>query len=115
MSKRYKPLGKKPDEIFAKLDQVTEAAEVEAEERKDKELEEIQVLSRHAVFKSWLKRIVRTQGGILANAIKDDSAQAQSLTLYFIAKDLCRTATGKKLVLEIVGDQFGEPQKGTDK
>ena len=113
--KRYKPMGKKPDKIFAKLDQASEAARIEAEERLGKELEEIGVLANHAVFRSWLKRIVRKQGGILASAIRDEAGQAQSLTLYFIAKDLCRAEAGKTLVLEIVGDHFGEPQKGKGK
>lgn len=114
MSRRYSPLGKKPDEIFAKLD-CPLVASSESLERKDKELEEIHVLARHAVFKSWIRRIFKSQGGILASAIRDEAGQAQSLTLYFIARDLCRTESGKKLVLNIVGDHFGEPQKGTEK
>lgn len=114
MARRYKPLGNKPDDIFAKLDSVP-TAQADADEKKDKELEEIHVLARHAVFKSWIRRILNSQGGILASAIRDEAGQAQSLTLYFIARDLCRTESGKKLVLNIVGDHFGEPQKGTEK
>ena len=114
MVRRYKPLGKKPDEIFARGAAAEEAAKRQLVETVEREEEEIQALAVNPVFKSWLRRIVRQQGGVLVNAIRTEAGQAQGMTLYYIVADLARTEAGHRLVSEIVSEQFGSPKKGSN-
>ena len=108
MSKKYKNLGGEPDKIFARANQAGQSALAEEKERRDAELEEIETLAKHAVFKSWLRRTFRQNGGMFNDFLKTDAGQAQGMTLYYIARDLARTDAGLKLIEEIVGDQFGK-------
>ena len=112
MANRYKPLGKRPDEIFARGEAVDEEAKKRLVEEVEREEEEINALADNPVFKSWLKRIIRQQGGVLVNAIRTEAGQAQGMTLYYIARDLARTDAGMQLVSEIVSEQFGKTKKG---
>ena len=109
--KRYKPMGNKPDAIFARGEKAAEAAKKELVEKVEREEEEINALAVNPIFKSWLKRIVRQQGGVLVNAIRTEAGQAQGMTLYYIVADLARVEAGHQLVSEIVSEQFGGPRK----
>ena len=112
MANRYKPLGKKPDEIFARGKAADEDAKRRLVAEVEREEEEIQTLAVDPIFKSWLKRIVRQQGGVLVNAIRTEAGQAQGMTLYYIVADIARVEAGHQLVSEIVSEQFGKPRKG---
>ena len=112
MAKRYSPLGKEPDRIFARGDASAADAERELAERAGREEEEISTLAASPVFGSWLRRIVRQQGGVLVNAIRTEAGQAQGLSLYCILADIARTGKGQQLVSEIVSEQFGKTKKG---
>ena len=112
MSKRYKNLGDEPDKIFARGEKAAEAAKRQLVEQVEREEEEISALAVNPVFKSWLKRIVRQQGGVLVNAIRTEAGQAQGMTLYYIVADLARVEAGHQLVSEIVSEQFGKTKKG---
>ena len=115
MSKnRYKPLGKEPDRIFARANQAAKDAAAEEKERRDTELKEIEALALSPVFKSWIRRTFRQNGGMFNDFLKTDAGQAQGMTLYFIARDLSRTDAGMALVSEIVSDQFGQTKKGSN-
>ena len=109
---RYKPLGKEPNRIFARTDQAVKSAAVEEKERRDTELKEIAALALSPVFKSWIRRTFRQNGGMFNDFLKTDAGQAQGMTLYYIARDLSRTEEGMQLVEEIVSDQFGQTKKG---
>ena len=111
---RYKPLGKEPDRIFARTDQAVKSAAAEEKERRDTELKEIAALALSPVFKSWIRRTFRQNGGMFNDFLKTDAGQAQGMTLYYIARDLSRTDEGMKLVEEIVSDQFGQTKKGSN-
>lgn len=110
--KRYRPLGKEPDRIFARGDAAAATAKRELVERVEREEEEIRALAVDPVFQSWLKRIVRQQGGVLVNAIRTEAGQAQGMTLYYIVADIARVEAGHQLVSEIVSEQFGKTKKG---
>ena len=114
MPRRYKPMGGEPDRIFARAEKGVAAAAAEERERRDRELEEIQILAKHAAFKGWIKRTFRSNGGMFNDFLKTDAGQAQGMTLYYIARDLSRTDAGKALVSEIVSEQFGKAEKGTN-
>lgn len=114
MSKRYKNLGDQPDRIFARGENAAEAAKKELVARVEREEEEIQALSVNPVFRSWLKRIVRQQGGVLVNAIRTEAGQAQGMTLYCIVADIARVEAGHQLVSEIVSEQFAKTKKGSN-
>ena len=107
--KRYKPLGKEPDRIFA---QAGKDAAADEKERRDAELKEIEALARSPIFKSWIRRTFRQNGGMFNDFLKTDAGQAQGMTLYYIARDLARTDAGMQLVSEIVSEQFGKTKKG---
>ena len=107
MGKRYKPMGDKPDRIFARGEKAVETAKKELVEKVEREEEEIQALAVNPVFKSWLRRIVRQQGGVLMNAIRTEAGQAQGMTLYYIVADIARVEAGQQLISEIVSEQFG--------
>ena len=110
--KRYKPMGKVPDAIFARANQAGKDAAVEEKERRDTELKEIEALALSPVFKSWIRRTFRQNGGMFNDFLKTDAGQAQGMTLYYIARDLARTDAGMQLVSEIVSEQFGKTKKG---
>ena len=112
MAKRYKPLGDEPDKIFARGEKAGEEAKKRLVEQVEREEEEISALAVNSVFKSWLKRIVRQQGGVLVNAIRTEAGQAQGMTLYYIVADIARVEAGHQLVSEIVSEQFGKTKKG---
>ena len=112
MRKRYKPLGKNPERIFARSNAAEEAVKKELVARVEREEEEINALAVDPVFKSWISRIVRQQGGVLVNAIRTEAGQAQGMTLYYIVADLARVEAGHRLVSEIVSEQFANPKKG---
>ena len=112
MSKRYKNLGEEPDKIFARGGAAVSERKKELEERAEKEQQEIGCLVANPIFVSWFKRIVRQQGGFMTSSIRDEAGQAQSLTLYYIAKDLARTEEGGELVAEIVREQLGSSRVG---
>ena len=112
--KRYKPMGKVPDAIFARANQADKDAATEEKERRDAELKEIEALALSPVFKSWIRRTFRQNGGMFNDFLKTDAGQAQGMTLYYIARDLGRTDAGMKLVEEIVSDQFGQTKKGSN-
>ena len=114
MSKRYKNLGNEPDKIFARANQAGKDAAAEEKERRDTELKEIEALALSPVFRSWLRRTFRQNGGMFNDFLKTDAGQAQGMTLYYIARDLARTPAGMKLVDEIVSDQFGQTKKGSN-
>ena len=114
MSKRYKNLGREPDRIFARANQAAKDAAAEEKERRDTELKEIEALALSPVFKSWIRRTFRQNGGMFNDFLKTDAGQAQGMTLYYIARDLGRTDAGMKLVEEIVSDQFGQTKKGSN-
>ena len=109
---RYKPLGKEPDAIFARADRAEKDAAADRKERRDAELGEIEALSLSPVFKSWIRRMFRQNGGMFNDTLKTDAGQAQGMTLYYIARDLSRTDAGKELVSEIVSEHFGKAGKG---
>ena len=111
---RYKPLGKEPDAIFARAGKAAGDAAAEEKERRDAELKEISALALSPVFRSWLKRTFRSNGGMFNDFLKTDAGQAQGMTLYFIARDLSRTEEGAALVSEIVSDHFGQTKKGSN-
>ena len=111
MSKRYKNLGNAPDKIFARAERTAAAEE---RERRDTELKEIEALALSPVFRSWIRRTFRQNGGMFNDFLKTDAGQAQGMTLYYIARDLSRTDAGMKLVGEIVSDQFGQTKKGSN-
>ena len=111
--KRYKPMGKVPDAIFARANQAGKDAAAEEKERRDTELKEIEALALSPVFRSWVKRTFRQNGGMFNDFLKTDAGQAQGMTLYYIARDLSRTEAGLALVSEIVSEQFGKAEKGT--
>ncbi len=110
--KRYKPMGKASDAIFARANQAAKDAAAEEKERRDTELKEIEALALSPVFKSWIRRTFRQNGGMFNDFLKTDAGQAQGMTLYYIARDLSRTEEGKRLVEEIVSDHFGQIKKG---
>ena len=112
--KRYKPMGKASDAIFARANQAAKDAAAEEKERRDTELKEIEALALSPVFKSWIRRTFRQNGGMFNDFLKTDAGQAQGMTLYYIARDLSRTDEGMKLVEEIVSDQFGQTKKGSN-
>ena len=112
--KRYKPMGKASDAIFARANQAAKDAAAEEKERRDTELKEIEALALSPVFKSWIRRTFRQNGGMFNDFLKTDAGQAQGMTLYYIARDLVRTDAGMKLVEEIVSDQFGQTKKGSN-
>ena len=112
MSRRYKNLGNEPDKIFARGEATTEESKKRLVEQVEREEEEIGALAVNPVFKSWLKRIVRQQGGVLVNAIRTEAGQAQGMTLYYIVADIARVEAGHQLVSEIVSEQFGKTKKG---
>ena len=112
MPRRYKPMGKVPDAIFARADQAVRSAAAEEKERRDTELKEIAALALSPVFKSWIRRTFRQNGGMFNDFLKTDAGQAQGMTLYYIARDLSRTDAGMQLVSEIVSEQFGKTKKG---
>ena len=112
--KRYKPMGKASDAIFARANQAAKDAAAEEKERRDTELKEIEALALSPVFKSWIRRTFRQNGGMFNDFLKTDAGQAQGMTLYYIARDLGRTDAGMKLVEEIVSDQFGQTKKGSN-
>ena len=112
--KRYKPMGKVPDAIFARANQAGKDAAAEEKVRRDTELKEIEALALSPVFKSWIRRTFRQNGGMFNDFLKTDAGQAQGMTLYYIARDLGRTDAGMKLVEEIVSDQFGQTKKGSN-
>ena len=114
MPRRYKPMGKEPDRIFARADKAIADAAAEEKERRDAELKEIEALALSPVFRSWVKRTFRQNGGMFNDFLKTDAGQAQGMTLYYIARDLSRTDAGKALVSEIVSEQFGKAEKGTN-
>ena len=111
MPRRYKPMGKESDAIFARAERTAAAEE---RERRDTELKEIEALALSPVFKSWIRRTFRQNGGMFNDFLKTDAGQAQGMTLYYIARDLGRTDAGMKLVEEIVSDQFGQTKKGSN-
>ena len=111
--KRYKPMGKASDAIFARAGEAAKDAATEEKERRDTELKEIAALALSPVFRSWIKRTFRQNGGMFNDFLKTDAGQAQGMTLYFIARDLSRTDAGKDLVSEIVSEHFGKAEKGT--
>ena len=111
---RYRPLGKEPDAIFARAEQAHRDAAAEEKERRDAELKEIEALALSPVFKSWIRRTFRQNGGMFNDFLKTDAGQAQGMTLYYIARDLSRTDAGMALVSEIVSDQFGQTKKGSN-
>ena len=111
---RYRPLGKEPDAIFARAAEAHKDAAAEEKERRDTELKEIAALALSPVFKSWIRRTFRQNGGMFNDFLKTDAGQAQGMTLYYIARDLGRTDAGMKLVEEIVSDQFGQTKKGSN-
>ena len=110
--KRYKPMGKASDAIFARANQAAKDAAAEEKERRDTELKEIEALALSPVFKSWIRRTFRQNGGMFNDFLKTDAGQAQGMTLYYIARDLARTDAGMQLVSEIVSEQFGKTKKG---
>ena len=110
--KRYKPMGKASDAIFARANQAAKDAAAEEKERRDTELKEIEALALSPVFNSWIRRTFRQNGGMFNDFLKTDAGQAQGMTLYFIARDLARTDAGMQLVSEIVSEQFGKTKKG---
>ena len=110
---RYRPLGKEPDAIFARAGRAAGDAASEEKERRDTELKEISALALSPVFRSWLKRTFRSNGGMFNDFLKTDAGQAQGMTLYYIARDLSRTEEGAALVSEIVSDHFGQTKKGS--
>ena len=112
--KRYKPMGKASDAIFARAGEAAKTAATEEKERRDTELKEIEALALSPVFKSWIRRTFRQNGGMFNDFLKTDAGQAQGMTLYYIARDLSRTDEGMKLVEEIVSDQFGQTKKGSN-
>ena len=112
--KRYKPMGKASDAIFARAGEAAKTAATEEKERRDTELKEIEALALSPVFKSWIRRTFRQNGGMFNDFLKTDAGQAQGMTLYYIARDLGRTDAGMKLVEEIVSDQFGQTKKGSN-
>ena len=112
MPRRYKPMGREPDKIFARANQAGKDAAAEEKERRDTELKEIEALALSPVFKSWIRRTFRQNGGMFNDFLKTDAGQAQGMTLYYIARDLSRTEEGKGLVEEIVSDHFGQIKKG---
>ena len=112
--KRYKPMGKASDAIFARANQAAKDAAAEEKERRDTELKEIEALALSPVFKSWIRRTFRQNGGMFNDFLKTDAGQAQGMTLYYIARDLGRTDAGMKPVEEIVSDQFGQTKKGSN-
>ena len=112
MGRRYKPMGKEPDEIFARGEGAAKEREKALVAQVEREEEEIQSLAVDSVFRSWLKRIVRQQGGVLVNAIRTEAGQAQGMTLYYIVADIARVEAGQQLVSEIVSEQFGKTKKG---
>ena len=114
MPRRYKPMGREPDAIFARADQAVKTAAAEEKERRDTELKEIEALALSPVFRSWIRRTFRQNGGMFNDFLKTDAGQAQGMTLYYIARDLGRTDAGMKLVEEIVSDQFGQTKKGSN-
>ena len=114
MPRRYKPMGKEPDRIFARANQAGKDAAADERERRDTELKEIEALALSPVFKSWIRRTFRQNGGMFNDFLKTDAGQAQGMTLYYIARDLGRTDAGMKLVEEIVSDQFGQTKKGSN-
>ena len=113
MPRRYKPMGREPDEVFARADQAARDAATEEKERRDAELKEIEALALSPVFRSWIRRTFRQNGGMFNDFLKTDAGQAQGMTLYYIARDLSRTEAGLALVSEIVSEQFGKAEKGT--
>ena len=113
MPRRYKPMGREPDKIFARANQAGKDAAAEEKERRDTELKEIEALALSPVFKSWIRRTFRQNGGMFNDFLKTDAGQAQGMTLYYIARDLSRTDAGKALVSEIVSEHFGKAEKGT--
>ena len=110
--KRYKPMGKASDAIFARAGEAAKTAATEEKERRDTELKEIEALALSPVFKSWIRRTFRQNGGMFNDFLKTDAGQAQGMTLYYIARDLSRTDAGMQLVSEIVSEQFGKTKKG---
>ena len=110
---RYRPLGKEPDAIFARAAEAHKDAAAEEKERRDTELKEIEALALSPVFRSWVKRTFRQNGGMFNDFLKTDAGQAQGMTLYYIARDLSRTEAGLALVSEIVSEHFGKAEKGT--
>ena len=110
--KRYKPMGKESDAIFARAGETAKTAATEEKERRDMELKEIEALALSPVFKSWIRRTFRQNGGMFNDFLKTDAGQAQGMTLYYIARDLSRTDAGMQLVSEIVSEQFGKTKKG---
>ena len=111
-ARRYRPLGKEPDAIFARGEAAEEEARAEAAERIAREEEEISSLAALPVFRSWLSRVFRANGGMMNSCLKTDAGQAQGMTLYLIARDLSRTEAGRGLVMEIVSEHFGTAGKG---
>ena len=107
-------MGKVPDAIFARAGEAAKTAAAEEKERRDTELKEIEALALSPVFKSWIRRTFRQNGGMFNDFLKTDAGQAQGMTLYYIARDLGRTDAGMKLVEEIVSDQFGQTKKGSN-
>ena len=114
MPRRYKPMGREPDTSVARATQAGKDAATEEKERRDAELKEIEALALSPVFKSWIRRTFRQNGGMFNDFLKTDAGQAQGMTLYYIARDLGRTDAGMKLVEEIVSDQFGQTKKGSN-
>ena len=112
MPRRYRPMGNEPDKVFARAETAAKDAAAEEKERRDKELEEISALALSPVFRSWIRRTFRQNGGMFNDFLKTDAGQAQGMTLYYIARDLSRTEEGKGLVEEIVSDHFGQIKKG---
>ena len=105
-------MGKASDAIFARAGEAAKDAANEEKEHRDTELKEIEALALSPVFKCWIKRTFRQNGGMFNDFLKTDAGQAQGMTLYYIARDLSRTEEGKKLVSEIVSDHFGQTKKG---
>ena len=105
-------MGGEPDRIFARAEKGVAAAKKEREGALERELDEIEYLSGNPAFRSWFKRVIASQGGILMNAIRDEAGQAQGVAMFYIARDLARTDGGQQLVSEIVSEQFGKTKKG---
>lgn len=81
MSKRYAPMGRKVDEVFAQRAAEEGARKAEIREAADKWNEVCEVLVNHSAFRTWFTKIMLDFGGMEFDRPMTEIAQGEYIML----------------------------------
>ena len=98
MSKRYAPMGKQVDEVFAQSEKKDDARKT----KRDEWAKSCESLVRNPVFREWFTRIMLEHGGIEFDRPMTDIAQGQYIMLAKLRDSLKSALSAPELFGEIM-------------